>query len=137
MSLEARRSEAVSHRSAKILVIEDDAAMRSLICEFLELQGHDVLGFDLATRALKEIKSWIEHDLVISDLNMPEMTGIELIQRVQDLAPHIPVILISAFGTQQAEVQALKNGAVGFLNKPFKLSDLLERVARALGSVRR
>ncbi len=131
--------------SARIIIIEDDKAMESLLSEFLELQGHRVESFRVASQALERIRSYsmdklcpIERnldknlDLVISDINMPQMNGFEVLGSLRSSHPELPVILITAFGDPLAEKKAIHAGANAFLNKPFKLSDLREAVHKVL-----
>lgn len=123
-------------RQTKIIVIEDDQAMRSLIGDFLELQGHQTRVFPLAATALEEMR---EHrtdsvDLIISDVNMPQMNGFEFLKQIHLLKPQVPVILISAFGNERTATIAHSAGAAAYLDKPFKLSALKKAVSTALGA---
>ena len=129
-------------RKHHVLVIDDDAAMRSMVVDFLRSEGHMVSEATLATEALRKIEakefgdvSSIEDfklDLVISDLSMPEMSGIEFITKFRELAPKIPIILITAFGTIETAIEAIRRGAFDYTTKPFKLSEMSVTVARAL-----
>ncbi len=129
-------------RKHHVLVIDDDAPMRSMVVDFLRSEGHTVSEAALATEALlriaaKEFGSGtpadeFNLDLVISDLSMPEMTGIEFISRFRELAPQVPIILITAFGTIETAIEAIRRGAFDYTTKPFKLSEMSVTVARAL-----
>ncbi len=116
--------------SAKhILVVEDDCEMRELICEFLEARGFRLSTFRSASCALEAIcmmtKGDGDHfDLVISDINMPQMDGFEFLKLSKSAIPSLPVILITAFGNKVTERAALNEGAAAYLNKPFSLSKL-------------
>lgn len=112
-----------------ILVVEDDSEMRELICEFLEARGFRLSIFRSASCALEAIcmmseKGRDHFDLVISDINMPQMDGFEFLKLSKSAIPSLPVILITAFGNQATERAALNEGAAAFLNKPFSLSKL-------------
>ncbi|MBK7843194.1 MAG: response regulator [Bdellovibrionales bacterium] len=112
-----------------ILVVEDDCEMRELICEFLEARGFRLSTFRSALCALEAIymtkKGDGDHfDLVISDINMPQMDGFEFLKLSKSVIPSLPVILITSFGNQVTERAALNEGAAAYLNKPFSLSKL-------------
>lgn len=127
-----------------VLVIDDDSAMRSMVVDFLRGEGHLVSEASLATEALRRIESKELNvsdvsepgapkvDLVISDLSMPEMTGIEFISKFRELAPKIPIILITAYGTIETAIDAIRRGAFDYTTKPFKLNEMSITVARAL-----
>jgi two-component system response regulator HydG len=133
-------------RSHRVLVIDDDAAMRSMVCDFLRSEGHRVSEASLASEALGRIAAGEFNlssdsagsvgenrlDLVISDLNMPEMTGIEFIGKFREIAPSIPIILITAFGSIETAIEAIRRGAFDYTTKPFKLAEMSVTVARAL-----
>lgn len=126
-----------------ILVIDDDAAMRSMVADFLRNEGNRVTECRLASEALGRIQSGefkvdgdadpaSRIDLVISDLNMPEMSGIEFTEKFRELAPFVPVILITAFGSIETAIEAIRKGAFDYTTKPFKLAEMSVTVARAL-----
>ncbi len=127
-----------------VLVIDDDQAMRSMVVDFLRSEGHKVSESALASEALRriELKEFNvsdiyepdrpKIDLVISDLTMPEMTGIEFISKFREIAPKIPIILITAFGTIETAIEAIRRGAFDYTTKPFKLTEMSITVARAL-----
>lgn len=132
-------------RTHHILVIDDDAGMRSMVVDFLRSEGHKVSEAALASEALSRITkgefsvsiSGQEHlgerlDLIISDLNMPEMTGIEFIEKFRTMAPQVPIILITAFGSIETAIEAIRKGAFDYTTKPFKLAEMSVTVARAL-----
>ncbi|RYZ77672.1 MAG: sigma-54-dependent Fis family transcriptional regulator [Proteobacteria bacterium] len=130
-------------RRHHILVIDDDAAMRSMLADYLRGEDYEVSESDMAISAFAKITSGElatdvvpatanPLDLVITDLNMPGMTGIEFTKRFHDLAPNVPVILITAFGTIATAIEAIKNGAYDYITKPFKLTEMTVAVTRAL-----
>jgi len=98
------------------------------LAESLECCGYDVSAAESGNEAL-HLFNKNEFDLVITDMKMPGMTGIEVLQGVKKLSPHIPVILITAYGTVNTAVEAMKEGAAEFIMKPFSLDDL-EAVVR-------
>ncbi len=115
------------------VVIDDDAEMRSLLKDFLS-DSAQVTEFPLASKALEYLKS-IPHDevdLIISDINMPEMTGLEFIEHTKVTFPKTPVILITAFGSIENAIDAIRKGAFDYITKPFKLSEINITIERAL-----
>ncbi|MCB0367106.1 MAG: response regulator [Bdellovibrionaceae bacterium] len=117
-----------------IMVVEDDAAMQELIKEFLEGRGFRLSVFRSALKALEALNAAAKGgippvDLVISDINMPQMDGFEFLQLAQQTMPEVPVILITAFGNRVTEKAALQEGAVAYLNKPFSLAELHQVVS--------
>lgn len=123
----------MSQKPTRILVIEDDQAMLSLIEDFLNLQGYTTTSHRIATKALQDLEVQA-FDLLITDYNMPQMNGLDVLTSARDKKPQLPVILITAFGNDDIFTKAKQAGAQGFLNKPFRLSDLKEAVQSALYS---
>ena len=115
-------------RKLKIAIVEDDLAMLSMLSDFLALQGHKILEFSHVDRLLEELVHDI--DLIISNLHMPGKGGLDLLFEVKKRAPHIPVIVATAFGAENLEKVAKEKGASGILRKPFRLSDLVEAINR-------
>ncbi len=123
----------------KILVIDDDQEMKSLMQDFLQGQGYEVQAFSLGTEAFELIKEtldqqgdWPELDLVVSDVQMPEMDGMELTQRLHRMLPDVPVILVTAFGSIDSAIEATRQGAHDYVVKPFQLKELGVRVEKAV-----
>ena len=113
----------------RIVVVDDEPAQRELIGGFLKKQGHDVSLAAGAHEALALVKD--RHvDLVLSDCRMPGMSGPDLLAGIRALNPEIPLILMTAYGTVETAVQAMKDGAADYLAKPLDLEELLIRVAR-------
>src|ERR1041384_3362347 len=110
-----------------ILVVDDEPVQRELVGGFLKKQGFEVIATDSAERAL-ELFRQDAFDLVLTDQKMANMSGLELLQAVHAINPETPVILITAFGTIEAAVAALKEGAIDYLTKPLNLDELLHRI---------
>jgi two-component system NtrC family response regulator len=110
-----------------ILVVDDEPVQREMIGGFLKKQGFEVIAADSAERAL-ELFRQDAFDLVLTDQKMAEMSGLELLQAVHTINAETPVILITAFGTIEAAVAALKHGAIDYLTKPLNLDELLYRI---------
>jgi len=110
-----------------ILVVDDEPVQREMIGGFLKKQGFEVVAADSAERAL-ELFRQDAFDLILTDQKMAHMSGLELLQAVHAINPETPVILITAFGTIEAAVSALKQGAIDYLTKPLNLDELLHRI---------
>jgi DNA-binding NtrC family response regulator len=116
---------------SKILVIDDEAILRDAIAEALRRVGHAVDAFDSGRPAL-EAFAQAGCDLVISDFKMPGMDGVAVLEEAKRIAPGVPFIIVTAHGTVETAVGAMKKGAYDFIIKPFKLDELESLVARAL-----
>jgi len=109
---------------SKILVIDDERAIRSTLKEVLEYEKHEV---DVAEDGPKgiELFSSNSYDIVLCDIKMPKMDGIEVLAKIHESAPDTPVIMISGHGNIDTAVEAIKKGAYDFLEKPLDLNRLL------------
>jgi two-component system response regulator HydG len=116
---------------ATLLVADDDPGLRESLQRTLTRAGHRVVLAPDGRTALGAIQSG-SIDLVLTDLRMPGLSGIELLRAVKSIAPEVDVILLTAFGTVQEAVSAMKDGAYDFLTKPFRGEQLLKIVAKAL-----
>jgi len=114
-----------------ILVVDDEAAQRQVLAGFLKRRGYEVAQAASLSDALGVVSSRTV-DLVLSDLRMPGGSGIELISGVRQINPDIPVVIMTAFGTVQSAVEAMRHGAVDYLTKPIDLDELQLTVAREL-----
>ncbi len=112
-----------------ILVVEDDAALRDAVCMTLEMAGHRVIGVDGGPAALRELGRE-PFNLVISDLRMQPMDGLELLAEVHRQWPQLPMLLMTAYGDVEKAVAAMRGGACDFMMKPFEPEALLEHVRR-------
>jgi two-component system response regulator HydG len=117
----------------KILVIEDDDTMREGLVRTLKRMGHTVAEADNGTQGSALLESG-PFDLVIADYKLEGMNGLELIEKAKAIDPGLDVILITAFGTIDIAVEAIKKGATDFIAKPFALDEFRHRVEQALHS---
>ncbi|MCF0189936.1 MAG: sigma-54-dependent Fis family transcriptional regulator [Marinilabiliaceae bacterium] len=115
---------------SKILVIDDQKAIRTTLKDILELESHEVV---LAEDGLKGIELFGQDkfDIVLSDIKMPEMDGIEVLTKIMDSRPDVPVIIISGHGDIGTAVEAIKKGAYDFIEKPLDLNRLLITIKNA------
>jgi len=116
---------------ATIYVIDDDEAVRQSIEFLLKTMGINVQSFESA-RAFFEVLPEIGGGCIVSDVRMPEVTGVDLLRRVREVKPELPVILITGHGDVPLAVEAMKLGAADFLEKPFDDDLLIASVRSAL-----
>jgi two-component system response regulator FlrC len=117
---------------ATILVVEDDQVLAEALQDTLMTAGYNVLLASHGRMALTKMESNTVN-LVVSDINMPQMNGDVLLKRVKNLYPDIPVILMTAFGTIEQAVDAMRDGAVDYMVKPFEAEVLINMVCRYVG----
>lgn len=118
----------------KILVVEDDLNLREAIVDTLDIEGYQVLQADNGQQALQLLESETVA-LVVSDVNMPQMNGYELLRKMSVRWPSLPVLIMTAYGSISNAVEAIRNGAVDYLEKPFETQKLIQTVARFLPSI--
>src|SRR5687767_5592778 len=118
-------------RSGSILVVEDDAAMRELLTEELSDAGFVVQSAGSAAGGLEIVRN-AKFDLCVTDLRMPEMDGFDLIRGVMALPEPPHIIMITAFGSIETAIRAVKLGAYDYITKPFEIEELLLVADKAL-----
>jgi two-component system, NtrC family, response regulator AtoC len=116
---------------SRIIVIDDEAALGENIQRMLRLPGTTVSVFEDPVKGLAESLA-DPPDLVLLDMRMPGMSGEEVFQRLHEAHPGLPIVFLTAFGSVESAVVAMRNGAFDYLQKPFKREDLLLVVRRAL-----
>jgi DNA-binding NtrC family response regulator len=117
--------------AGEILVVDDDSRMRDLVAKVLTREGYAVRTLPRAQDVLQALTE-TPADLVISDIRMPGMDGMALLQEVRRTSPATSVILMTAFGSIDSAVQAMKAGAYDYLAKPFKIDEIIVVVRRAM-----
>lgn len=116
---------------SKILVVDDDEQMREDISEMLSREGYTVTHVGSGEEALEKIKE--EHfDVILTDLIMPGIDGMEVLRQSKRIKPAVRVIMITGFGTIENAVEAMKEGASDYVSKPFKINEVQATVKRAL-----
>lgn len=116
---------------AHILVVEDEAGMRTLLATLLEAEGYQVETADSGESALRRLRA-AECDLLLTDLRMPGIDGLELLRQARRLRPDLAVIMVTGYATVDNAVAALRRGVDDYLTKPFDIDQLRRTVARTL-----
>lgn len=114
-----------------ILVVDDDDGVRENLAELFELVGYSVLTAANATEAMEALRKH-DVDLLLTDYRMPGPNGVELIESARRSRPGLRAILMTAFGDTFTEIESVRRGAIGYLNKPFEADEITGLVARIL-----
>jgi len=124
----------MTSEAGKILVVDDDADMRGLLSDVLESEGYRVGTAESGEKALQALAEE-QFDLVLTDLRMRGMQGIALLSEIKHRYPDTGVILMTAFGTVETAIEAMKGGATDYLIKPVKTEEVLRTARRAAREV--
>jgi DNA-binding response OmpR family regulator len=119
------------HPQTRILVVEDEPTTRRITCDALKLAGYQVEEAASGDQALAKLSS-SSYDLMLLDLRMPGVDGLEVLRRIQDRYPDLAVIILTAYGTLESAIAAVKAGASDYLLKPMSIRDVETAIARAL-----
>lgn len=116
-----------------ILICDDAAFMRMMIKDILTKNGYNVVGE--AENGLKAVEKYTETkpDLVLMDITMPEMDGIQALKKIKELDPSATVIMCSAMGQQAMVIESIQAGAKDFIVKPFQADRVIEAVKKVVG----
>lgn len=114
----------------KILLVDDEEAFRTALCERLRVRGLDTTAVGTGREALKEIKKTL-YDVILLDIKMPEMNGIEALAEIKKINPFLEVIILSGHASVDAAVEITKLGGYDYLLKPCPLDDLLGKIDEA------
>ena len=106
----------------KILVVDDEAMARKLLKDFLEVKGYDVITASGGKEALEKIKEG--PDIVLLDIMMPDMHGMEVLDKIKETSPSTVVIMVTALAENAIGVESIKRGAFDFVTKPIDLKHL-------------
>ena len=126
---------AMDHTFGRILIVDDELEMRALVKDVLEEEGHRVTIAESGRDALQRLSEG-EYAVVLTDLRMQGMQGLELLSSIKEIYPDINVILMTAFGSVETAIEAMKQGAYDYLIKPVKNDELIRVTARAVREVR-
>ncbi len=115
--------------SGSVLVVEDDPALREALCDTLELAGYPTLSAEDGRAAINVLNKE-QINMVVSDVQMKPMDGAALLKKIKEIDPKLPVVLMTAYGSIQKAVQAMREGAIDYLVKPFEAEVLVNMVSR-------
>lgn len=119
-------------RRPRVLVVDDELSIRDLLSKTLALAEYDVDTAQDGRAAVASLRDQ-SYDLLITDLKMPGMDGLALIHEARRLAPHLPVVIITAHSTEASAIESVNLGVSGYLTKPFRITKILSTAARILG----
>ncbi len=114
----------------KVLVVDDEVLMRNFVVEALKRKGIEAVAVESGEKALELLQAH-SFDLVITDMKMPGLSGMDVLQRTKEISPRTLVIVVTGFGTIENAVEAMKNGAFYYLIKPFSLESLMANIEKA------
>ncbi len=117
--------------SERILIVDDEDGMRRLLSRVLTREGYDTVAVGSGAEALRLVANE-RFDLVVTDIKMPEMDGLQLLAELKEYEPSLLIIVITAYGTIENAVQALRSGAYDYIAKPFENDEIRLTVAKAL-----
>ncbi len=117
--------------AARILVVDDERVIREILAEFLALEGFSVHTVEDGEKALTELRL-NPYDLLITDLKMPRLSGLQLLEKIEQERLGVLTVLMTGFGTVETAIEAMKKGAYDYLLKPFKVEEVIHVVQRAL-----
>jgi response regulator RpfG family c-di-GMP phosphodiesterase len=115
----------------RVLVVDDEKFIRDILADFLGMEGYEVRTAEDGLAALGEM-SRSAYDVVISDLKMPRMGGIELLDEIGRRNPNVLTVIMTGFGTVETAIDAMKRGAYDYVLKPFKVEEVVHTIQRAL-----
>ena len=120
-------------KQPKILIVDDSQELLDIMCEYLETCGYTVHMTTESKDALRLIAA-TRYDIIVSDIHMPEMDGLELMARIKNKHPGLPVVLITGYSVSEARKIAMEKGADAFVEKPFHMKKMIEVVANLLNN---
>jgi response regulator RpfG family c-di-GMP phosphodiesterase len=115
----------------RVLIVDDEKFIRDILADFLGMEGYAVRTAEDGAAALTELRG-ASYDIIISDLKMPRMGGIELLEQITTTAPNALTVIMTGFGTVETAIDAMKRGAYDYILKPFKVEEVIHVVQRGL-----
>lgn len=115
----------------RVLVADDEKVIRDILSDFLTMEGYAVRTVPDGEAALEELRR-APYDLLLSDLKMPSLGGLELLEKMQESGIHVVTIIMTGFGTVETAIEAMKKGAYDYVLKPFKIEEIVHVVQRGL-----
>ncbi|HLH74707.1 MAG TPA: sigma-54 dependent transcriptional regulator, partial [Chloroflexota bacterium] len=113
-----------------VLIADDDPSIRALLRTFLESEGYAISEARTGGEVLNAISDGKKIDLLLMDIRMPELNGMDILQRINEQNLDVPVVLMTAFGTSNVAIKAIQLGAHDYITKPFELDDVLMAIRR-------
>ena len=123
-SSDGEATGAANPRRFRVLVVDDAESIRTYLASLLELKGYDVDTAEDGRRALALLEGGAGPDVIVLDVMMPGLDGIETLRRIRELDEDTPVVMLSVVGKASTIVEAMKLGAADYLNKPFEEDEL-------------
>jgi len=128
---DAAAAKLSEREASQILVVDDELVIRQILADFLSMEGYQVQTAEDGRAALDKLES-TTFDIVISDMKMPRMGGIELIETIRERGVDVLTVIMTAYGTVETAIDAMKKGAYDYLLKPFKMEEVIRVVERGL-----
>ena len=116
----------------RILVVDDESSIRDLLTKTLAMADYDIDTASDGRTALERLRMY-SYDLLIIDLKMPGIDGLSVIREAKHAKADLPVIIITGYSTETAAIEAVNLGVAGYLTKPFRITEVLNKAARAMG----
>jgi DNA-binding NtrC family response regulator len=116
----------------RILIVDDDDGVRENLAELFQVVGYSVVTAGSAPEAMGKLAQH-DIDLLLTDYRMPGPNGVELIESARRVKPGLRAILMTAFGDSFTEIESVRRGAIGYVNKPFEADEITNLVSRILG----
>ena len=123
----------MDNNKKRILVVEDDEEMRSLLKDFIEAEGFEIDSVGNGSEAFRILVREL-FDLVITDIRMPGLTGLDILPGIKKLQPEAPIIVITAFGSEEVHRRAIERGATAYLEKPLHFHELKTMIHEIISS---
>jgi signal transduction histidine kinase len=124
-------TSASTDTATRLFIVDDEPALMTALCDTLRSEGYDTVGFTSASAALGALPS-ARCDMLLTDLRMPEMDGIDMLKAAQRIDPSLVGVVMTGAGSVASAVEAMKAGALDFILKPFNLSAIVPVLSRAL-----
>jgi DNA-binding NtrC family response regulator len=122
----------MSGSRARVLVVDDDSTVVETLRGILVFEGFDVETTENGKQAIDLVKSPQHFDVLITDMRMPEMNGLELLKAVRQLKKDLPIIILTGYATVENGVDSIEEGAYHYLAKPFHIEELMRTISRAV-----
>jgi len=120
-------------RRATVLVVDDEELVRCVTQELLGCMGYDAVAVTTGEEAVELVRGGLRPDLVLLDVVMPGMGGIEAFRKLRELVPGLPVLLSSGFTDSRAAAELMDEGLNGIITKPYRMESLSDRIKEVIG----